>query len=113
MSRRSSMTSWAGRSLPIAMVLVALALSLCLFQVASTGTHHAGMSPDVCSGFFLVSFLVILPYFAKAGGAVVPAAGPRPRPGGGSTTTRKTEQNGGGEPVTSRGLGSGIIVDPR
>ena len=67
MTRRSSMTSWAGRSVPIAMVLVALALSLCLFQVASTGAHHAGMSPDVCSGFFLVSFFVILPYFAKAG----------------------------------------------
>jgi len=49
------------------MVLVALAQSLCLFQVASTGTHHAGMSLDVCSGFFLVSFLVTLPYFAGAG----------------------------------------------
>ncbi|MDP2623232.1 MAG: hypothetical protein Q8Q29_05500 [Actinomycetota bacterium] len=61
------MASWAGRSLPIAMVLVALALSLCLFQVASTGTHHAGMSPDVCSGFFLVSFFVILPYFTNVG----------------------------------------------
>src|SRR3989304_4550870 len=68
MTRRSSMRSWARRSVPIAMVLVALAQSLCLFQVASTGTHHAGMSPDVCPGFFFVSFLVILPYFAKAGG---------------------------------------------
>ena len=49
------------------MVLVALALSLCLFQVASTGAHHAGMSPDVCSGFFLVSFFVTLPYVAQVG----------------------------------------------
>lgn len=61
------MPSWAGRSLLIAMVLVALTLSLCLFQVASTGTHHGGMSPDVCSGFFLVSFFVALPYFAGVG----------------------------------------------
>ena len=67
MSRRPSMTSWARRSLPIAMVLIALALSLCLFQVVSTGTHHAGMSPDVCSGFFLVSFFVTLLYFANVG----------------------------------------------
>jgi len=61
------MTSWAGRSVPIAMVLVALALSLCLFQVTSTGAHHAGMSPDVCSGFFLVSFFVTLLCFAAVG----------------------------------------------
>ena len=71
MTRRSSMPSWARRSLPIAMILVALALSLCLFQVASTGTHHAGMSPDVCAGFFLVSFSVTLPYFAES--AALPA----------------------------------------
>jgi len=61
------MTSWAGRSVPIVMVLVAVALSLCLVHVASTGAHHAGMSPDMCSGFFLVSFFVILPYVAELG----------------------------------------------
>jgi len=53
------------------MVLVAVVLSLCLFQVATTGIHHAGMSPDVCSGFFLVSFFVTLLYVAEAG--VLPA----------------------------------------
>lgn len=62
------MTSWARRSVLIAMlVVVALAVGLCLFQVASTGTHHDGMSPEFCAGFLLVSFLVILLSLTEVG----------------------------------------------
>ena len=43
----------------------------------------------------------------------VPAVVARILPAVVSITTRQIEQNEGGEPVTSRGLGSGIIVDRR
>lgn len=68
MTRRSLMTSWARRSVLIAMMVVmALAVGLCLFQVTSTGTHHDGMSPEFCAGFLLVSFFVILLYLMEVG----------------------------------------------
>jgi hypothetical protein len=65
MTQRSSTTSWARRSLPIALVVIALAVGCCLFQVTTTGAHHDGMSVDLCAGFFLVSFFVTLLYLAE------------------------------------------------
>ena len=70
-------------SVPIAMVIVVLAVGLCFFQVTATGTHHDGMSPDLCSGFFLGSFFVALLYLIQVVGLpaepvpVMLAAAPR------------------------------------
>ena len=69
--RGSDMTQLFGmkgsglHSVPIAMVIVVLAVGLCFVQVTATGTHHDGMSPDLCAGFFLGSFFVALLYLVQ------------------------------------------------
>jgi hypothetical protein len=52
-------------SVPIVMVIMMLAVGLCFVQVTGTGTHHDGMSPDFCAGFFLGSFFVTPLYFVQ------------------------------------------------
>ncbi|MBI2529086.1 MAG: hypothetical protein HYV93_24260 [Candidatus Rokubacteria bacterium] len=48
-------------------LVLAVVLGLCLLHGATGGAHHDEISPDLCTGLFLLAFVVTLVFLAEVG----------------------------------------------